>query len=142
MDLSSTELHREILLDHSKSPQNKGQPAEFDLTAEHRDRETGDEVVIWLSLSGDALVEIHWEAKGSGVLNASCSLMSEHLKGQGIMSALSSIESFLGMLTNSDDIEDWEQFGDTAALSGIRHLPARVQCAALPWRVTQTLLQG
>lgn len=140
MDLSATDLHREILLDHSRSPQNRGQPEQFDQTASHQDAETGDEVTIWLSLSKETVQAVHWEAKGSGVLNASCSLMSEHLKGKTVVDAKDVIDLFLKMLTNVSDPDDWEVLGDTVALSGIRHLPARVQCAALPWRVTQTLV--
>ncbi len=142
MDSAHQELYREIFLEHSQAPRNRGEPEAFEARAHHRDPETGDEVTVWLSTSDAALSGIRWEAQGSSVLAASCSLMSEHLAGKTPAEALSAIAAFIAMLTGSEECSDWDALGEAAALSGISHLPARVRCASLPWRTAEAAIKS
>lgn len=134
-------IAREILLEHSARPRGEGAPQHFDHSVEHTDASSGDQVRIWVSLQKGALGSIHWQAVGSGVLKASCSLMSERLTGLELAQGRQVIEAFVGMLTSSQPQVDWALLGDAAALAGLRHLPARVRCASLPWRAMEALLQ-
>lgn len=142
MDAAQQALYREVFLDHSHAPRNRGRPESGEPTARHRDPETGDEVAVWLALESGRVGAIRWEAQGSSVLAASCSLMSEHLTGRTPGEALSAIGAFIAMLTGTEEPADWEALGEAAALSGIRHLPARVRCAALPWRTAEVALKS
>lgn len=140
MDDALRDLYREILTSHSRVPQGRGRPATWDVEAHHRDPETADEVRVWIQVQQDRLAAIGWEAQGSGVLQASCSLLCSHLAGRSVDDARAAIHAFTAMLTSADENPDWDALGEAAALSGIRHFPARVRCAALPWRTTEAAL--
>lgn len=133
-------IARELLTDHSTHPRNEGVAEQFDHAFTLRESATGDVVRLWVSYQYDAITKIFWTAQGSGVLKASCSLMSERLAGTSKTHALEIIEAFTAMLTGAMEKTDWVLLGDAAALAGIRHLPARVKCAVLPWRAMEQLL--
>lgn len=130
------ELYQEILLDHSKHPRGQGLLAAPAFQAEAENPEAGDKVRLTLDTGADdTITVVGWEAAGSAVLRASCSLMGERIRGLTVPEAQALAERFRVFLTGAepDEVETdfWE---DVAALGGIRHLPPRVKCAMLPWR--------
>lgn len=141
MDTSQQEIYREILIEHSQSPRNRGEPVHYSATVTHKDPESGDIVTLWLLIEGDVIQSLHWQAQGSSVLTASCSILCENLERKSPAEAQQFITLFVEMLTQQKDPDNWDTLGDAAALSGIRHLPARVRCAVLPWRTAESLLK-
>lgn len=141
MDDAQRELYRDILVEHSQAPQNRGQPPHFDSCLTQRNPDTGDAVTVWVGFNDGACIDsIRWEAQGSSLLTASCSLMSELLARKPRDEALSLIHHFIAMLTTPEAPDPHTTLGDAAALAGIRHLPARVRCASLPWRTAEAAL--
>lgn len=135
------EYYREIVIDHSQRPRNRGEPRHFAAKSQHQDPDTGDSVTVWLLGSTAQCDTLYWEASGSSILLASCSLMSESLKEQPVDIALQRVRDFTTMLTSEAPPESWDLLGEAVALSGIRHLPARVQCATLPWRTAKEAIR-
>ena len=130
------ELYQEILLDHSKHPHAQGLLDAPTHRAEAKNAEAGDEVTLTLRTDSEGkIASFGWVAAGSAVLRASCSLMSERVKGLSVDEAQALAERFRAFLTGPEpvgaEVDFWE---DVAALGGIRHLPPRVKCAMLPWR--------
>ncbi|MDP0497413.1 MAG: SUF system NifU family Fe-S cluster assembly protein [Verrucomicrobiota bacterium JB024] len=130
------ELYQEILLDHSKRPRAQGLLSAPTHRAEAKNPEAGDEVRLTLAAGVDGKIAVvGWEAAGSAVLRASCSLMSERIAGLTVSEAQALAGRFREFLTGAEpaanEVDFWE---DLAALGGIRHLPPRVKCAMLPWR--------
>ena len=141
MQPENNELYRDIILDHCESPRNRGEPANYSNCLTRKDPETGDEVTLWLLYHRAHVSEIAWEAKGSNLLLASCSIMSETLTGKSIKEAVAFIGQFMAMLTSESNAFHWDQLGEAASLSGIRHLPARVNCTSMPWRTAEQALR-
>ncbi len=129
------EIYQEILLEHSKHPRGEGLLADATHRAEAENPELGDAVTLTLRV-GSTIEAVGWEAKGSAVLRASCSLMGEFVRGKTLAQAQEEAMRFRAFLTGTQepDAASLDFFADVAALSGIRHLPARVKCTMLPWR--------
>ncbi len=129
------ELYQEILLDHSKHPRAQGLLEAPTHRSEAKNPEAGDEVTLTLHIADEKITAVGWEAAGSAVLRASCSLMSEAVPGRTLAEAKELAEHFRAFLTGPEpDEAEVDFWGDAAALGGIRHLPPRVKCAMLPWR--------
>ncbi|MEO0796982.1 MAG: Fe-S cluster assembly sulfur transfer protein SufU [Verrucomicrobiota bacterium] len=134
-----TEIFREILLDHGQHPRGEGLLDSYDVMLEGSNSDTGDVVRLSIRLRDGVIDAVGFKAQGSAVLRASCSLMIELITGMAPKEAKDQAARFRGMLTGEIDDCDWVSMGDAQALQGIRQFPARVRCAALPWRTLADL---
>lgn len=138
-----TDIFEAIIIDHSQRPRNRGTLVDSHATAEGNNPDTGDWVKIELTLEEGKVTAIAFEAKGSAVLMASCSLMTVYAHHKSSVTILDGIEQFLLFFEDPNmSLETLEAMGDVVALSGIRRFPARVKCASLPWRTLRQALGG
>ena len=127
-------MSKELLVEHCEFPRHQGKPDIFDIEHLCQQEDTGDVVELWLCVAEGNVIQINWRAKGSRLLCASCSIMSEYLIDRTIEDAISTAEAFIVALTGEAEPDDIDCYGASAALFGVRHLPARVRCVTLPWR--------
>lgn len=141
------DLYREIILDHYRSPRNRG---ELESPPAHRvegfNPLCGDEFVVTFTLVDDVMTDIKLTGHGCSISQASASLMSTVVKGQDIESVRGAIARFKDMmmshdtaLEGSDDPRRLRDLGELAALQGVVKFPVRIKCATLAWN---TLSQG
>ena len=143
------ELYREIILDHYRSPRNRGELASPPaIRVEGFNPLCGDEITVFLDVRDGLIADIKLQGQGCSISQASSSLMSAAVKGQTIESAREKIDTFKQMLTAhastlATDAEaaevDLRTLGELAALRGVVKFPVRIKCAVLAWN---TLLQG
>lgn len=132
------ELYKEVILDHYRSPRNRGKldPSDFDL---HRDNPLcGDEVHLYGQIEGDRLAGVAFEGKGCSISQASTSMMTEKVKGTSLEEAEAMAHLFKRMMLG-EEVGDLDRLGDLAALQGVQKYPVRIKCALLGWN---TLLEG
>jgi nitrogen fixation NifU-like protein len=141
------DLYREIILDHYRTPRNRGELDPPATKAEGHNPLCGDEITVYLSMSGegdDAVIEdIKIGGQGCSISQASASMMTQSMKGKTVAEnralarrfnahqGLEGIESQAG-----DDAID---LGDLEALEGVMKFPVRIKCAVLSWN---TFLQA
>jgi nitrogen fixation protein NifU and related proteins len=157
------ELYREIILDHYRSPRNRG---ELDSPPAHRvegfNPLCGDEVVVSLVVEDGTLADLKIGGSGCSISQSSASLMSAAVKGKPVGEVRRLISTFKGMMSiheahlgpdgdgarDGDGAEvvrgepeaiDLDQLGELAALQGVVKFPVRIKCATLSWN---TLAQG
>ena len=158
------DLYREIILDHYRSPRNRGElespPA---LRVEGFNPLCGDEIVVTLVVDDDVVSDIKIAGSGCSISQSSASLMSAAVKGKPVGEVRDLIHTFKGMMSiheatlpagqgdgtgsnGSDAIEalepqaiDIDALGELAALQGVVKFPVRIKCATLSWN---TLAQG
>jgi nitrogen fixation NifU-like protein len=130
-------LYQEVILDHYRSPRNRGEIASPDVSAEGYNPLCGDEIVVQLALDGDRITQARFQARGCSISQASASMMAKMIEGRTVAEALDLAESFKGMMQGQP--ADYETMGDLVALEGVRHFPVRVKCALLAW---ETLKEG
>jgi nitrogen fixation protein NifU and related proteins len=140
------DLYREIILDHYRSPRNRGELAS---PPAHRvegfNPLCGDEVVVYLDVHDGVLTDIKMTGHGCSISQSSSSLMTAAVKGKPLEDVQSTIATFKNLMTaspvSSDEgnIEELRTLGELAALAGVAKFPVRIKCATLAWN---TLAQG
>ena len=157
------DLYREIILDHYRSPRNRGElPAPPAQRVEGFNPLCGDEVVVYVQVQDGAVTDIRFAGQGCSISQSSASLMSSAVKGKTVAEARSLIRTFKAMMSvhearlgdgpegagssNGSGDEgpdtvapDPESLGELAALQGVVKFPVRIKCATLSWN---TLAQG
>ncbi len=144
------DLYREIILDHYRSPRNRGElavpPAR---RVEGFNPLCGDEVVVYLETEGETVKEIAIAGQGCSISQSSASMMTAAVKGKTIEEARQLISSFKAMMSiheqaiggDGSEAEGQlapapippEQLGELAALQGVVKFPVRIKCATLSW---------
>jgi nitrogen fixation protein NifU and related proteins len=158
------DLYREIILDHYRSPRNRGElespPAQ---RVEGFNPLCGDEIVVTLEVNDDTVSDIKIAGTGCSISQSSASLMSAAVKGKPVTEVRDLIRTFKGMMSihestlpsgntpsaaggPASDLEplepvaiDIDALGELAALQGVVKFPVRIKCATLSWN---TLAQG
>lgn len=151
------DLYREIILDHYRSPRNRGElPSPPAHRVEGFNPLCGDEVVVTLEVHDDQLADIKIGGTGCSISQSSASLMSAAVKGKELDEVRRLIRTFKSMMSiheatlEKDDGDggdadeepqpvDLTKLGELAALQGVVKFPVRIKCATLSWNA---LAQG
>jgi nitrogen fixation NifU-like protein len=129
-------MYQEIILDHYRSPQNRGLREPYEAEVHHVNPTCGDEVTLRVHLGdqGDTIEDISYDAQGCSISQASTSVMSELLIGHSVREALEVASTFQELLQSRGSVEpDASVLEDAVAFSGVAKYPARVKCALLGW---------
>ena len=135
------ELYQEMILDHHRRPRNSGKLPGANRSAEGFNPLCGDRVTVYLLVEGDRIQDISFEGSGCAICIASCSLMTEALKGRTVAEAEALFGRFHDLLTNDAAVLDEEALGKLAVFEGVREFPVRVKCATLPWHAFRAAVQ-
>ena len=147
------DLYREIILDHYRSPRNRG---ELESPPAHRvegfNPLCGDEVVVSLLVEDGKVSDLKIDGSGCSISQSSASLMSSAVKGKSVSEVQQLIHTFKGMMSIHEALLDHEgeteepeavdvaKLGELAALQGVVKFPVRIKCATLSWNtLTQAL---
>jgi nitrogen fixation NifU-like protein len=146
------DLYREIILDHYRSPRNRG---ELPVPPAHRSEGfnplCGDEVVVYVDVGDDdRITDIRISGQGCSISQSSASMMSAAVKGKTIDEARTLTKAFKAMMSIHEHTLDGAEhdaevpdpdikLGDLEALRGVVKFPVRIKCATLSWN---TLTQG
>lgn len=133
------DLYREIILDHYRSPRNRGDlPVAATCSAEGANPLCGDTVTVEVALEGGRVADVRFNGSGCSISQASASMMTEHVKGKRIEEAHESVDAFQQMMMTGEPPE--EDMGDIEALAGVAKFPVRVKCASLAWKTLEQAL--
>jgi nitrogen fixation protein NifU and related proteins len=140
------ELYREIILDHYRSPRNRGElPVPPGHRVEGFNPLCGDEILLYLDVQDGVLVDIKTGGHGCSISQSSTSIMSAAVKGNSLSDVHDLIATFKRLLGVGEEIDppdapvDLDALGELAALQGVVKFPVRIKCATLGWN---TLLTG
>lgn len=134
------ELYREIILDHYKSPRNRGRLESPSAAAQGNNPLCGDEVEVALTLDGGRVREVTFAGQGCSISQASASMMTDAIKGRDLAHAERVIAAFKTMMTGDGTIDE-DLLGDLEALHGVKKFPVRVKCATLAWNTLQEAME-
>ena len=137
------DLYREIILDHYRSPRNRG---ELPTPPAHRSEGfnplCGDEVVIYVQVADGVITDIAMGGQGCSISQSSGSMMSAAVKGKTLDEVRALTRTFKSMMAIEDsDADEAEvlapttelKLGDLEALRGVVKFPVRIKCATLSW---------
>jgi nitrogen fixation NifU-like protein len=130
-------MYQQIILDHYKHPQHRGEIDPFDAEVHHVNPTCGDEVTLRVRVAAGRITGLGWVGEGCSISQASTSVMSDLVVGSSVADALALESNFLSLMqsqghsTLTDD--DAEALEDAIAFEGVSKYPARVKCALLGW---------
>ena len=151
------DLYREIILDHYRSPRNRGElPTPPARRVEGFNPLCGDEIVVYLDVDDGRIADLKIGGQGCSISQSSASMMSSAVKGRTVDEARALIRAFKAMMSIHEHRLDTEapdgdaaegdggpdpevKLGDLEALQGVVKFPVRIKCATLSWN---TLAQG
>ena len=137
------DLYREIILDHYRSPRNRGELPPPARHAEGHNPLCGDEITVYLDVEGDGADAVVNDVKVSGqgcsISQSSASMMSAAIKGKSVAEVRALVRKFEDMVGIDKDDDDGAEavpdvaLGDLEALQGVAKFPVRIKCATLAW---------
>lgn len=126
------QLYQQIILDHYRHPRNYFSLDAADRTAEVYNPLCGDQITLYIRVQDQRIHEIGFQGSGCAISQASASLMSISLREKTLAEAEALADQFCKMLNGENEMAI--PIGELAALCAVRKFPARIKCAALPWR--------
>ena len=136
------DLYREVILDHYRTPRNKGELPPPATCTEGTNPLCGDEIRIFLNVSDGVVNDVRFSGHGCSISQASASMMTAIVKGKSIDDVRAVARRFKQLMTIEEDDGNSPtdiRLGDIEALQGVVKYPVRIKCAVLGWN---TLLEG
>jgi nitrogen fixation NifU-like protein len=130
------DLYREIILDHYKSPRNRGTLEPPAVRTEGHNPLCGDEIEVYLLVSDGIVTDIKIGGQGCSISQSSASMMSAAVKGKPVADVRALISRFKHMMSIDDEGAEPDTsapLGDLEALQGVVKFPVRIKCAVLSW---------
>ena len=143
------DLYREIILDHYRTPRNRGELETPPATkVDGHNPLCGDEISVYLLLDGtgdEAVVsDVKIGGQGCSISQSSASMMTKAVMGKPVTEVRAIMRRFKSLM----GLEDLDmQPGDDAldldeleALQGVVKFPVRIKCAVLGWNTLASAL--
>ncbi len=130
------QLYRSVIMDHYKTPRNKGVLESSNVTIDMNNPTCGDVIHLTLQVEDGIVKDTKFEGEGCSISMASASMMTQFIKGKNINDAMEAAHGFSDMMLGKD-VDDSIEFEDIEALTGVAKFPARIKCATLPWKAME-----
>jgi nitrogen fixation NifU-like protein len=125
------DLYRRVIMDHYKTPRNRGELEEGSVTVNLNNPTCGDRISLQLQLEDGIVRNVKFTGEGCSISMSSASMMTEAVMGKTSEEALKLADKFSALMKGEPvEFEDYE---DVEALSGVNKFPARIKCATLAW---------
>jgi nitrogen fixation NifU-like protein len=143
----TSDLYRELILDHARSPRHFGKLPDATHTAEGINPLCGDKLKMYFRIDGDDRIsDARFEGSGCAISVASASLLTDTVIGLNTEEALKYFSTLVTRLAgaqsaDNDNAGDGINLGKLRALEGVREFPSRVKCATLAWHALNSAIQ-
>ena len=141
MSSNLDQLYRRVIMDHYKTPLNKGTIENNSVNIEMNNATCGDRIHLTLQVEDGIVKDAKFDGEGCSISMASASMMTQAVKGQEIDTALRLSNIFSDMMLGKE-YDDSIDLGDIEALQGVSQFPARIKCATLAWKAMEKGVQN
>ena len=139
--MSVEQLYQDIIIDHYREKHHSGLRAPFGAEVHHVNPSCGDEVTLRVSMDGDTIGDVSYDAEGCSISQASTSVMCDLVIGRDVADSMALFDEFRDMMESQGRIEpDEDRLEDGIAFAGVAQFPARVKCAMLGWSALREAL--
>lgn len=134
------QLYRQVIMDHYKSPRNKGLTDEKGYKMFHMNNPScGDDISVCALVENNIIKDIKQSGTGCSICCASASIMTISLIGKTVVEARKFNDEFYRMVmgqTYNDSILNT----DAIVFQSISQFPARIKCATLAWKALDEII--
>ncbi|MFD2671419.1 Fe-S cluster assembly sulfur transfer protein SufU [Marinicrinis sediminis] len=124
------DLYRRVIMDHYKSPRNRGTAEDETVSVQLNNPTCGDRIVLQMHIEDGKVTSARFDGEGCSISIASASMMTDAIKGKTLEEAAEMAEQFSKMMQGEPQEFEYEEL---EALSGVNKFPARIKCATLAW---------
>lgn len=132
-------LYKEIILDHSRNPRNRGRLENPDIRVKATNPLCGDELELMVALDGENISDVKVQIRGCSISQASASMMTEAIKGQKLEKAEQFGRLFKAMMLDEQNGPLPVEIQDLQVLEVAKRYQSRIKCTLLAW---QALLES
>jgi len=131
------DLYREVILDHFRTPKNRGKVDQANAQADGMNTLCGDQLTMTALVSEGKVKDLRFEGHGCAISQSAASMMTELMKGKSLADIKLLAQTYKNMFgvhekseapQNKYSIDD---LGDLIALEGVKKYPVRIKCALL-----------
>ena len=134
-------LYQQLILEHYRSPRNKGELEGDPIEIHMRNPTCGDEIKLQVHVEDDRIADVRFTGQGCSISQAAVSMMTQLLKDQPLERAELVTEKFTALMHGDDSLARDKDLGDLRALAGVSKFPVRVKCALLGFDALQEALK-
>jgi nitrogen fixation NifU-like protein len=124
------DLYRRVIMDHYKTPRNRGTFEDEAVTIDLNNPTCGDKIQLQMQVEDGRIKAAKFVGEGCSISLSSASMMTAAVKDKTLEEALEMAEQF-SKLMKGEPVEF--EYEDIEALSGVNKFPARIKCATLGW---------
>ena len=135
------DILKEVLLDHVKSPKNKKEMDNPDLSGHSNNPVCGDVVKVDLKIDNDTVIDVSVNGQGCAVSQASMSIFGEEIKGSNLKDVKKKIEQFKSLLGTDEAKEITILSEEAKVLKFLEGNPSKIRCALLSWSAIEEVLE-
>ena len=137
------DLYTEVIGEHSRSPENKGELAAATVRERGHNPSCGDEITLELQIEDGIIKDAAFTGVGCAISQASTDIMIDLMRGKTVEEAKRLAQLFTSMIKREvTDDAALEELDEAIALKNISNMPARVKCAVLGWHTMEEMLNG
>jgi nitrogen fixation NifU-like protein len=134
------DLYQDVILRHSRAPENQRRLENFDASARGDNPMCGDRCEVRVVFGpGGTIGDIGFEARGCAISVASADLMANAVRGRSFAEA-TRLHDQVGVLVRQGEMPDVPE--TLLPLAGVCGYPSRIRCAVLPWAALLAALGG
>jgi nitrogen fixation NifU-like protein len=134
-------LYQQLILEHYRSPKNKGELPDKTVEIHMRNPSCGDEIRLQLKLEDGRIADVSFVGSGCSISQAAVSMMTALIRGRAVDEADEVAEKFKAMMHGDESMAKDRSMGDLRALAGVAKFPVRVKCALLGFDALQEALK-
>ena len=135
------DLYTEVIGEHSRSPENKGELAAATVRERGHNPSCGDEITLELQIENGIIKDAAFTGVGCAISQASTDIMIDLMRGKTVEEAQRLAQLFTSMIKREvTDDAALEELDEAIALKNISNMPARVKCAVLAWHTLEDVL--
>ena len=134
-------LYQQLILEHYRSPRNKGELEDSTVEIHMANPVCGDEIRLQLRIEDDRIAEAKFVGQGCSISQASISMMTSLLQGRPVDEAEALAERFTEMMHGDEEAAKDKSLGDLRALQGVSKFPVRIKCALIGFDALQEALK-
>lgn len=137
------DLYTEVIGEHSRSPENKGELAAATVRERGHNPSCGDEITLELQIENGIIKDAAFTGVGCAISQASTDIMIDLMRGKTVEEAQRLAQLFTSMIKREvTDDAALEELDEAIALKNISNMPARVKCAVLAWHTLEDVLKA
>ena len=130
-------LYQQLILEHYRSPKNKGEMENADVEVHMLNPSCGDEIKLQMKVDDGRITDVMHSGQGCSISQAAVSMMTALVKDKPVEEAMALAARFTELMHGDETAAADRSLGNLRALAGVAKFPVRVKCALLGFDALQ-----